>query len=210
MARPKRTPFQREADLVTLARLYLQGVMLQTIAQQLHVHPSQITYDLKTIRKRWQEASILDFHEAVNRELERIDGIESENWDSWRASKDVQEISTTEAVSNAKGRTDRARLQKRSRPGDPRYMDGIRWCVEQRIRILGLAPTERSAASVLTGVQVNIGVGQPDERLIAAEAAFVAALYGDAPESGASEPERAAVGVIEGTYRSPNGGAAPV
>jgi hypothetical protein len=207
MARPKRSAAQREQDLVTLAKLYLQGVTLTAIAQQMGLARQQISYDLKLIRTRWRESTVVDFNEATNRELERLDLIETENWASWRESKLPLETSTTERVQTAAGQTERARLQKRARPGDPRYMDAIRWCVDARIRVLGLAAPTTLMHTGLGGGPILTAMVEPDERLLAAEAAFLRALYGDEPEPAGPRGEPGHVGLIEGDYRSPNGGA---
>lgn len=205
MARPKRTAVQREADLVTLAKLYLQGVAQAVIAQQLGLARSQISYDLKQIRQRWRASTIVDFNEAVNRELERVDLIEAENWESWQASKQPLETTTTERLTAGAASSERARIQRRSRPGDPRYMDAIRWCVEQRIRVLGLAAPTTLMHTGLGGGPIAVAV-EPDERLLAAEAAFLRALYADEPEPGAPGGLSGRLGLPEGDHRSPNGG----
>ena len=94
MATPKRTKFQREADLQKITGLYLTGKTQDAIAQELGVTQQQISYDLKTIQERWRKSALVDLNEAKQRELERIDVLEREYWQAWEASKGEQQRST--------------------------------------------------------------------------------------------------------------------
>ena len=134
MATPKRTKFQREADLQKIAGLYLTGKTQDAIAQELGVTQQQISYDLKTIQERWRKSALVDLNEAKQRELERIDVLEREYWQAWEASKGEQSRSTASKT----GDVSRAQVVKYESAGDPRFLAGVQWCVEQRCKILGL------------------------------------------------------------------------
>ena len=131
---PKRTKFQREAHLVEIKESYLRGDTQMEIAARLGLSQAQISIDLATIQRRWRESSIVDLNEAKRRELERIDVLEREYWQAWEASKGEQQRSTASKT----GDVARAQVVKYESAGDPRFLAGVQWCVEQRCKILGL------------------------------------------------------------------------
>ena len=134
MSAPKRTAFEREAQLVEIKDAYLRGDTQMSIAQRFGLSQSQISRDLATIQRRWRESSIVDIYEAKQRELERIDVLEREYWQAWEASKGEQSRSTASKT----GDVARAQVVKYESAGDPRFLAGIQWCIEQRCKILGL------------------------------------------------------------------------
>ena len=131
---PKRTKFQREAHLVEIKDAYLRGDTQMSIAERLGLSQAQISIDLATIQRRWRESSLVDVNEAKQRELERIDVLEREYWQAWEASKGEQSRSTASKT----GDVSRAQVVKYESAGDPRFLAGVQWCVEQRCKILGL------------------------------------------------------------------------
>ena len=134
MSAPKRTAFEREAQLVEIKDAYLRGDTQMSIAQRFGLSQCQISRDLATIQRRWRESSIVDLNEAKRRELERIDVLEREYWQAWEASKGEQQRSTASKT----GDVARAQVVKYESAGDPRFLAGVQWCVEQRCKILGL------------------------------------------------------------------------
>lgn len=134
MSAPKRTPFEREAQLVEVKDRYLRGETQAGIGARLDLSQSQISRDLATIQRRWRESTLVDINEARQRELERIDTLEREYWQAWIASRGEQQRSTASKA----GDVSRAQIVKYDSPGDPRFLAGVQWCVEQRCKILGL------------------------------------------------------------------------
>ena len=134
MSAPKRTAFEREAQLIEVKDMYLRGDTQMEIAARFGLSQSQISRDIAKIQRRWRESSLIDINEAKQRELERIDTLEREYWAAWQASRGEQQRST---VSKA-GDTSRAQVVKYVDAGDPRFLAGVQWCVEQRCKVLGL------------------------------------------------------------------------
>lgn len=127
MAAPKRTKAQREYDLQEISQLYLQGWIQIKIVDYLSANRdynvSQVTIsrDIKTIQQRWLESSVRDFDEARAAELAKIDNLEIANWSQFEVSKE-----------STKG------------TGDPRFLQGVQWCIDRRCKLLGLdAPTKQ-------------------------------------------------------------------
>ena len=158
MATPKRTKFQREADLQKIAGLYLTGKTQDAIAQELGVTQQQISYDLKTIQERWRKSALVDLNEAKQRELERIDVLEREYWQAWENSKGEQSRSTASKA----GEATRAQVVKFESAGDPRFLAGVQWCVEQRCKILGLHAAVKSEVSGPDGGALEVVIRYAD------------------------------------------------
>lgn len=143
MSAPKRTEFEREAQLAEIKDCYLRGETQMSIAAKFGLSQSQISRDLSTIQRRWRESSIVDINEAKQRELERIDVLEREYWQAWEASRGEHQRSTATKTAD----TARAQITKFDSPGDPRFLAGVQWCIDQRCKILGVfAPLKQEIA----------------------------------------------------------------
>lgn len=141
MASVKRTSTEREADLVLIERWYLRDQLTQTeIAERLsndrHYTVTQqlVSYDLKELQKRWKLSTTLDMDELKGRELRRIDELELTYWQAWERSQSDAET----AVQKQTPRGREASVTKKGQVGDPRFLAGVQWCIEQRCKILGL------------------------------------------------------------------------
>lgn len=123
-----------------IAELYLRGINQHTIAAELGISQGQVSLDLKSIRKEWLDSSLFDFNARQAEELAKIDNLEATYWTAWERS--LKDVSTktkrafkslaSEASSNEISET----VQQKT--GDPRYLEGIRWCIDKRCEILGL------------------------------------------------------------------------
>ena len=132
MAATKRDKHQREHDYKLIAELYLQGWYQVDIAQKIGVSQGQISQDLKVIRRRWREDTAIDFDEALLQELARISQLERTFWESWYAS--FPRDKNGKELENATGNT--------------RHLNGVKWCITERCKILGLYAPEKA----LTGI----------------------------------------------------------
>ena len=151
---PKRTEFEREAQLAQIKDCYLRGETQMSIAAKFDLSQSQISRDLSTIQRRWKESSIVDINEVKQRELERIDVLEREYWAAWAASQGEQKRSTATKTED----TSRAQIIKFDSPGDPRFLAGVQWCIDQRCKILGVYAPLRQEISGKDGGEIPIKV----------------------------------------------------
>jgi len=163
VAASKRTPFQRERDLVTVERLYLKQWSQQEIADKLELSRQQISYDLKDIRTRWREGTVRDLDEAKGKELGRLDELERVAWEAWERS--VGETKTITHQIREKGEADKVVHERQDTEriedltGDPRYLGIIALCIKQRVAILGLeAPKKAELAGPGGGPVPTSGV----------------------------------------------------
>ncbi len=132
---------------------------LEKLAQR-PVHKSMVSRDITALRIEWRNQAIADTSVERGQYLMEIRAFERICWDRFLESQKPREISTTERVdlppriivpkgqpgaaveSIARSQT-KAQLKKENRDGSPRWMDLIRWCKEERAKVLGLyAPTK--------------------------------------------------------------------
>ena len=151
MAPPKRTPFQREESLHRIASLYLQQWTQAEIAREVGLSQGMISNDLKLIQKRWREETAFNLDEAKSMELARLDTLEREYWAAWERSKSERAKKRQETDGKAKDgkpNVKKLSIQMEQRDGNPAFLDGVRNCIADRRKLLGLdAPTK----SELTG-----------------------------------------------------------
>ncbi len=124
--------------------LYLGKKTQFEIGQLLDVDQATISRDLKALRKQWMQSSTVNIEAAKAQELAATDRLEREYWRAWHESKQNKEITTTKAVeseSDKKGdKTTRKEANKREegQVGDARFLAGVQWCIDRRIKLLNL------------------------------------------------------------------------
>jgi hypothetical protein len=156
----KRTAAQRERDLAEIAQLYLAGGSQREIMEVINanrdynISRQMVGKDIKLIWERWKETYLRDFNELKMRELAKIDKLEAEYWEAWEDScqdfMSVEKYEVNDKVAHGqKAASEEAELQdsyqrvrtttkKEKRTGDPKYLEGIRKCINDRCKILGL------------------------------------------------------------------------
>jgi len=195
MARNKRTPAQRERDLVFITRLYLQQIPLIEIADRLNemtkedytLSYNQVISDVRKIRERWQQQALDNIDERINQELDKIDAVEAEAYESWRKSKQTKVTVTTKRVPvrvAADGRLyidEQGRLQQNDEgavqpleveqtvkheqsSGDPRFLQIVLHCIHKRAELLGLDKPKKIAPTDPTGkLPYKLKIEKPEE-----------------------------------------------
>jgi hypothetical protein len=155
----KRTHFQVENDRMEITRLYLKGYTQMEMVKYIKdnrdytLSPAQIQKDIKAIQDRWREAYIEDFNAAKVKELERIDALERTYWEAWEKSREkaskVKSESVKDTTHTSKGKAlpsyNRTRVEKEEldRDGDPKFLEGIQWCISQRCKIFGFNAAQK-------------------------------------------------------------------
>lgn len=153
---PKRNNAEIARDRRLIAHLYLNVKLSQAeIADELNrredvgytLTQQMVSYDLGVLEDEWMQSGLMDLNEAKARELARIDRLEVEYWEAWlRSCEDAETI-----TERGKGARDEPKpvsfektIQRKGQAGDPRFLAGIQWCIEQRCKILGLHAPQRS------------------------------------------------------------------
>lgn len=135
-----------EARRAKVAELYLKGNPQTAIGEEVGVKQSTVSRDLLAIRKQWLESTLMDFNEAKAREMARIDQLERVAWEAWEKSLG-ENVTVTVKKEGAGEGEDRIEVEVERKEktvelnGDPRYLERIQWCIEQRCKILGVYET---------------------------------------------------------------------
>ncbi len=139
-----RTSFQRDADRVDVARMYLERRTIDEIARTISRNRKTVMTDLRFLEAEWLKTADRLTSARKAEELARIDRIELLAWEGYYRSMETREITKTVLEQGGLGgQRTKAESRKESLIGDPRWLDKISWCVEQRAKILGLyAPTK--------------------------------------------------------------------
>ena len=164
MSAPKKTKFQKERDREQTADMYLRGMRQSDIAEKLGVSQQQISRDLKTIQKQWRELTTINLDEAKQKELARIDQVEREYWTEWERSRDERTKTRKEKALVGDGETARgkATIETEERLGDPRYLQGVQWCITKRCEVLGLNAPTKVDSSQTGDVLIRVVYGDED------------------------------------------------
>jgi hypothetical protein len=133
---PKRSKVRREKDLSIIARRYLHGDIQSDIAKDLKISQQMVSRDLKVIRERWLNSSLVDFNEMRARELARIDLVEAEAWAGWERSKRAR--TKTRMSGDTEQKPSHIVRTTTEEIGDPRFLDEVLKCVDKRCQIFGL------------------------------------------------------------------------
>jgi hypothetical protein len=122
--------------------MYLRGRLQAEIAEELGIAQSTVSRDLKALHEEWRQSALIDINEAKARELARIDELERTYWAAWERSREDAESEAKKAIDSADGKRYEVQTQRKGQAGDPRFLQGVQWCIERRCKILGIdAPT---------------------------------------------------------------------
>jgi len=123
-----------------IASLYLEGSTAREIAATQGVSLQRVRSLLKKQQEYWLQASLVDWGKARARELARLDRLEREYWDGWKASKQVKTKTRFNTTTN-EGDTEAIQTSA----GNPVFLKGILTCIERRSQILGLDAPKQMA-----------------------------------------------------------------
>lgn len=143
-----------------VADMYLAGFIQPQIALQIGTSQATVSRDISALHKAWLDSALRDFDALKEIELKRIDRTEREAWDAWRrtiGTHTKSSIATKGAIvtEGVKGQSGFKTLQpsektvhSEEQAGDPRFLNIVLKCIEQRRKILGLdAPTKVAPTS---------------------------------------------------------------
>jgi hypothetical protein len=138
-----------------VAALYLQGYSQHKIATQVGVSQQQVSQDIKAMQKAWLASALRDFEAAKAQELAKIDAAECAYWMAWERSFAPREVTTTKQI-DGKDPREETTIRREQPVGDPRFLDGVVRCIQQRCDLLGLSTATAAAKAVSTGLAALI------------------------------------------------------
>ena len=151
----RRSAAQLARDRRKTADLYLQGWLQADIAGFLGISQSTVSNDLKALQGQWLQSALLDFDEAKARELAKVDRLEREYWAAWERSCEAEEMVTQRTKGDVErwqddesgkfvaSRPADVTKARKERIGDPRFLQGIQWCIDRRCKILGVDAAQK-------------------------------------------------------------------
>lgn len=150
---------------VEIARLYMEARSQAAIAEQMGLSINTVAKYLREIREEWKQEYKELWETKKAEQLAKIDRVEEEAWDAWFRSCGEQ-ITTKRTVREYRENVDSPRgghvmvpIEQnreqvvRQQNGDPRFLERIQWCIEMRVKILGLI----KASDHQTTVNINWG-----------------------------------------------------
>lgn len=153
----RRTPEQRENDLVFCTDLFLKGYSYRQISDLLNkrneklglgyasIPPGRVYKDLKQLLINWKREHEENIDLYITKELSKLDKMETELWDAWERSKKriVSKIRQS-GLKTARSETF---------AGNPRYLDLVLSVQQRRAKLLGLdAPVKVDLPNVNVSV----------------------------------------------------------
>lgn len=155
----RRDQAQIARDRIRISDLYLQGWIQADIADRVGLSQATVSRDLKALQQEWLDSALVNFDEAKAQELAKIDRLEREYWRAWLHSCEDAESESTKMVEAQGGKRLEASTQRKGQAGDPRFLNGVQWCIEQRCKIVGVYAASKAQ-------NLNIDLSQlTDEQL---------------------------------------------
>jgi len=150
----RRSTAQLTRDRRKIADLYLQGWIQADIAAELGISQQTISNDIAALQSDWLASALIDFNEAKAGELAKIDRLEREYWQAWeRSCQDAETLTQKTHGAIQKRETEDGQFvaerpaevtkTAKGQAGDPRFLQGVQWCIERRCKILGVDAATR-------------------------------------------------------------------
>jgi hypothetical protein len=181
MSKPgkKRSQDQILKDRERVAELVLQQYTNAQIADiigsetGLYLSPSQIGYDINKIRQKWRDRQQENYDARVNQELDRLDALEKELWQAWRASGGEKLKRTVEQawqsisgndfdhifnrrVNKAKEEIARIITTTETQVGNPAFLNQIIEVQKERRKLLGMYAPSRMGIDINNNQTITV------------------------------------------------------
>lgn len=136
--------YAKAKERLIIAGLFLRGHRQNEIARKIQRTESYVAIELKKLHDDWRTQSNIDFAQAKAIELAKIDHLERTYWRGWFLSLAESKSVTVRGYgqkADEKDKTKPVSVERSERTektyGDPRYLQGIQWCIERRVKMFG-------------------------------------------------------------------------
>lgn len=148
-------PQEISRNLHIISELYLKGrkqyEMPAIMAKMnIHISESSVRRAISLLQEEWRRERIHNINALKQIQLEKIDLLEREYYAAWMRSQRmaVKRVSRSGTVGPNSVSEDTETKEKQV--GDPRFLQGIQWCVDKRCEILGINNATRQEAMGIT------------------------------------------------------------
>ncbi len=135
-------------------RLYSRGHTMRRIAEMTESSTPTVCRDIREVMEGFRKIVRQDVDVQVSRELGRLAALELEAWEAWDRSK-VEKVETTTSKSD---HATAARVAKKQRDGDPRFLLVLEKLWQNRCRLLGLLADNSKQSTTTPPVKLVAGV----------------------------------------------------
>ncbi len=145
MPQPRNKTLEQKARRKEVAARRLRGEFQSAIAEAMGIAQGTVSKDLKAIHAEWAACAIRDAGTLKNLEVARLDEIERRAWQEYERSREARKSTRVKSEPDKDGKPVpvESTTEIEERTGNPRYLEVIKACVQQRCRILGIeAPQE--------------------------------------------------------------------
>lgn len=144
-----------EARNTSLIQDLLGGMSHKALGERYGIAPPTVRDIIRETRDKWKEWRVESFDLILLDELERINWIQDEAQTAWEKSKEPL-ITQTRRTDGTRADDGSQKIlydeiKKTQRHPDPRYLDRISWCIEQKLKIIGAYAPEKIAATTPDG-----------------------------------------------------------
>jgi len=149
---------QKKVDLLKrrqeVANFYLKGDTQMDIAEKVGVDQATISRDLKAIQAIWADKAVEAIDQKKAEELAKIDKLERTYWEGWERSIEAFKAKIVKGKKSKAGQGAEdieQTLKEEERVGDPRFLAGVQWCIDKRLKLFGLEAPQKIAPTDPTG-----------------------------------------------------------
>jgi hypothetical protein len=113
---------------------------------------------LGELEKRWRGASQVEVEQAKGEVLDETAQLKREYYDAWQRSCEDAETETKRQRQAGEGNEVKEMMKvTKAQAGDPRFLQGVQWCIERRCKLLGIdAPQKTDLTSDGKAVTFNV------------------------------------------------------
>lgn len=142
--------FTRQEHAARAVEMYLRRKTQRQIAAALGISQPTVSRYLRAAERKWAAENAHNLDALKAEELERIRVLEVDYQEGYERSKQQRRRTRTKTRhGGGGGRAGDAgtpvevEVTTEQPVGDPRFLDGVKWCVEQRAKIFGMYAPER-------------------------------------------------------------------
>jgi hypothetical protein len=153
---PRRTELQKAYHRDEIAARYLRGESQASIGRDLGLSQQQVSADVKWLGLEWQRRASANIIELRAEQIAKLDLLERTFWEAWDASfggslvdvveyarlDEPQRPDTAPSLKVGRWAEIRSKVARSNGAGNPAYLEGVRRCIQLRIRLLGLATSQ--------------------------------------------------------------------